>query len=287
MGTTCCTAGDVEQVEVETTHVIQGRNLQTPDDRIKKIASEMSINQVMILIKFQARVRGMLTRNRLKASPKYRDLFNQHRTVAEGTPLYKNDQVKAIWDKQGEFDYGPSPMNDDNLVEKREFKILKDMSKYEGQWLVGSKVRHGQGMLTWADGSIYEGWWSHDKANGHGRLIHYDGSMYLGSWANDKCHGKGVYIHLNGTQYDGDWKDNMQHGHGVETWPDGTVYDGQYKEGEKHGKGKFSWPDGSFFEGDFEDNKIQGHGIYTWADGRKFVGAWVNNKMDGEGVFTW
>lgn len=52
MGTTCCTAGDVQQVEVETTHHIGPKQTTTPDDRIKKIASEMSINQVMILIKF-------------------------------------------------------------------------------------------------------------------------------------------------------------------------------------------------------------------------------------------
>lgn len=90
MGTTCCTAGDVEKVEIETTHHINQKTV-TAEERIRSVAAEMTLKQVMLVIKFQARVRGMLTRNKLKASPKYRDLFGRHRAVKEGTPMYKND----------------------------------------------------------------------------------------------------------------------------------------------------------------------------------------------------
>ena len=56
-----------------------------------------------MLIKFQARVRGMLTRNKLKVSPKYRVLFSTHGKVKEGTPMYKNAAYNII------FKFHPTP----------------------------------------------------------------------------------------------------------------------------------------------------------------------------------
>ena len=43
------------------------------------------------------------------------------------------------------------------------------------------------------DGSIYEGWFSKDRAAGFGRLIHSDGYIYEGEWQNDKAEGNGTY----------------------------------------------------------------------------------------------
>lgn len=50
-------------------------------------------------------------------------------------------------------------------------------------------MRDGEGIQTWADGSLYEGYWKNDKANGRGRLIHADGDVYEGEWKDDKAHG--------------------------------------------------------------------------------------------------
>lgn len=94
------------------------------------------------------------------------------------------------------------------ILETRPEKILSDGVKYVGEWMSGTNIRAGKGMLIWPDGSVYEGWWKDNKANGRGRLIHVDGSMYQGGWMNDFCHGQGVYYHLNGTKYDGEWFEN-------------------------------------------------------------------------------
>ena len=64
------------------------------------------------------------------------------------------------------------------ILETRPFKILSDSVKYNGQWMVGTNIRAGTGVLTWPDGSTYEGWLKDNKANGKGRLIHADGSIY-------------------------------------------------------------------------------------------------------------
>ena len=46
------------------------------------------------------------------------------------------------------------------------------MCRYEGEWTEEDSKRHGKGIQVWPDGSVYEGYWKHDKASGRGRLIH-------------------------------------------------------------------------------------------------------------------
>jgi hypothetical protein len=38
--------------------------------------------------------------------------------------------------------------------------------------------------------------------------VHADGDVYEGEWTNDKAHGKGTYSHANGAYYNGDWVDD-------------------------------------------------------------------------------
>ena len=76
--------------------------------------------------------------------------------------------------------------------------MLNDNSTYEGEWNVETNMRHGRGIQIWQDGSIYEGYWVHDKANGRGRLIHGDGDIYEGMWKDDKASGYGQYTHTDG-----------------------------------------------------------------------------------------
>lgn len=155
--------------------------------------------------------------------------------MPQGEATYFNERVEEIKLQLGEFDYGQKQEMDKSLttmiLEKRPAKILEDGTKYTGQWMAGTNIRAGQGVLIWPDGSVYEGWWKDNKANSKGRLIHVDGSMYQGWWKDDSCHGTGVYYHLNGTKYDGEWHENEQHGMGLETWQDGTKYEGCYVHG--------------------------------------------------------
>lgn len=128
----------------------------------------------------------MLCRNKLRRTPKYVDLFNKRGPVAEGAPMYHNERVLRMREELGPFVYGENAAIDPKVkLEQRAPMILDDMSQYEGEWIVGTKVRTGKGVLTWPDGSIYEGWWSMNRANGRGRLIHVDGSFYDGDWLND------------------------------------------------------------------------------------------------------
>ena len=42
-------------------------------------------------------------------------------------------------------------------------------------------------------------------ANGYGRLVHAEGDVYEGEWTEDKANGFGVYTHFNGSRYEGQW----------------------------------------------------------------------------------
>lgn len=67
--------------------------------------------------------------------------------------------------------------------------VLENDVEYKGEWSKTTNLRHGRGIQTWGDGSLFEGYWQDDKANGRGRLIHADGEVYDGQWLDDMAHG--------------------------------------------------------------------------------------------------
>lgn len=87
---------------------------------------------------------------------------------------------------------------------RKEKVTLDNGAEYIGEWDDQGR-KDGQGMQTWVDGSLYEGYWTNDKANGRGRLIHADGDVYDGQWKDDKAHGIGSYAHTDGAKYEGEW----------------------------------------------------------------------------------
>ena len=54
--------------------------------------------------------------------------------------------------------------------------------------------KHGQGTLTYDDGSIYEGVFVKGKKEGKGKLIYSDGVVYTGDFLNDKIETSYFYV---------------------------------------------------------------------------------------------
>ncbi|KAL4444491.1 hypothetical protein ABPG74_016784 [Tetrahymena malaccensis] len=235
------------------------------------------------IVLIQAFLRGFLARrkaNQIKKR-KYNEKVNEQLTTYSSTILNFNSRNIAP------FFYGFDDQDDPNshLKEFRGSTELENGAIYFGEWI--GDVRYGKGIMTWQDGSKFEGYFKNSKANGRGRLVHANGEIYEGDWKDDKAHGYGVYTHLDGATYEGTWINDLQEGDGIERWPDGSVYEGKYKEGKKHGTGLFTWADGSSYEGDFKSNNIEGHGKYRWNDGKQYEGEWLENKRHGKGVFEW
>lgn len=107
----------------------------------------------------------------------------------------------------GEFAYSEN-RRDLGYVEEREETTLEDGSKYKGCWLRGMETRQGQGVMTWPDGSVYEGYWKDNKPDGKGRMVSSKGDIYDGQWLNGMASGQGKFTHRDGTVYEGFWKED-------------------------------------------------------------------------------
>ena len=91
-----------------------------------------------------------------------------------------------------------------------------------------------------ADKEVYVGEKKDDKRHGQGTLTFSDGSKYEGEFRDDKIHGKGTETYSDGSSYEGEFKDGKQDGKGTETYSDGRKYVGEWKDGYRTGKGTFS-----------------------------------------------
>jgi hypothetical protein len=65
----------------------------------------------------------------------------------------------------------------------------------------------GQGSMTNADGSKYEGSFEKCLAHGTGISIEVNGDIYEGEFLNGNKHGKGKYTDKSGFRW-GRWEDN-------------------------------------------------------------------------------
>ena len=62
-----------------------------------------------------------------------------------------------------------------------------------------------QGVLTWPDGTHYEGGVRNGEPHGNGVLTWPDGQRYEGGFRNGRPHGNGVLTWPDGQRYEGEW----------------------------------------------------------------------------------
>ncbi|CAH8616450.1 unnamed protein product [Heterobilharzia americana] len=118
---------------------------------------------------------------------------------------------------------------------RRYYALSKN--EYIGQFMLGE--RHGYGRMNYADGSIYEGDWSHNLQQGQGKYIGADGSKYTGGFIANKRNGAGC-LWSHAFAYWGYWRDNLYDGMGVLKIIDGTTYEGEFSSGKPNGQGKLT-----------------------------------------------
>lgn len=193
------------------------------------------------------------------------ELMTGYGTKAYGSGTYTGDLVRGVPHGQG--------------------KHVCDDYTYEGSWDNGNF--HGQGTLTWSNGSTYTGSFVKGQREGYGVIRWYTGNRYEGNWKNSKRHGKGVQYYNDGGKYEGNWKEDFFHGQGTFTWKDGAVYTGNWVEGERQGQGELVLADGARYKGEFYQSKQHGTGTYTWKDGTVYTGKWVEGERRGYGAMTW
>jgi hypothetical protein len=83
---------------------------------------------------------------------------------------------------------------------------------------------HGEGVQTYADGSVYEG-----------------------QWADGKPHGAGGLTRPNGVEDTDGPGERGEMRRALETVPDGSSYDGEFENDRRHGRGVWTLPDGGTY----------------------------------------
>jgi hypothetical protein len=73
--------------------------------------------------------------------------------------------------------------------------------KYKGRFK--DSLKHGDGVLSFEDGSLYSGEISHDFRAGHGVMDFVNGTKYEGIWLDDLYHGLGKLSYNTGQIYTG------------------------------------------------------------------------------------
>jgi len=81
---------------------------------------------------------------------------------------------------------------------------------------------NGHGTAVMPDGSKYVGEFEDARRHGQGEVTYKDGTWYKGQWVNDVPNGQGVRIMADGTQYSGEFKDGLMYGSGMMVMPDGS-----------------------------------------------------------------
>eukprot|EP01147_Barroeca_monosierra_P010132 gene10132-2298_t len=93
--------------------------------------------------------------------------------------------------------------------------------KYQGEWNAEGQ-RDGFGILTFADGARFVGYFQNGLCNGKGILTFPDNSKYEGDFENGKYNGYGIYQRADGMKFQGQFKGGQVDGSGLLTFPDGT-----------------------------------------------------------------
>ena len=166
-------------------------------------------------------------------------------------------------------------------------------------------MRH-YGLMTYVDGSTYQGQFCNNKKHGNGQFaIGLD--VYVGSFIDGVISGHGIYKYSNGDVYEGEWRDGHKYGMGTYKSSntiyeglfendnmhgygslissiDGTQYQGNFAAGEISGSGTMTFPNGDIYQGDFVCGKRQGRGrLISFEFGDVYEGEFMNNKMNGQG----
>lgn len=93
-------------------------------------------------------------------------------------------------------------------------------------------MKHGQGIMHYACGDVYEGSWANNSPNGVGSMIFNSGTTYAGNWENGRFNHYGVLKKNEGKpdyyKYEGMWSNGLREGKGrFETLTE--LYDGAWK----------------------------------------------------------
>jgi hypothetical protein len=161
-------------------------------------------------------------------------------------------------------------------------------------------MKHGNGIMNFANGDRYIGEFEQDVFHGQGTYsfapyiepftgFQIIGKRYEGGWKNGRMHGVGMYLLGNGDHYAGMFENGSYSGPGKlfvkkrEFGDDAyDKYDGIWKGGRPNGKMKIEYANGDRYEGMTYIGKFHGKGVMTYKnDLGQYDGDWLFGLCHG------
>lgn len=222
------------------------------------------------------------------------------------TGQWKEDQMSG----QGTYT-SPDNVRYTGTFEDNRFKAGEcTFSNTTGTYIVrykGFEIDHL--MITFPDGSSYDGATDGQFLSGTGTLRFANGDSYTGNFSNGTRTGHGVYSWSNGDVYNGTWSDDMMDGSGRYIYADGSCaqgefarnkfVDGSYSVVNDFGSYTFNIEDsepvqvkmvlasGTTYSGDMQDGKLTGSAQISYSNGDQYSGRVVDGYKSGQGSYTW
>jgi hypothetical protein len=159
------------------------------------------------------------------------------------------------------------------------------VSEHEFQILEGG-VKRTVKLVTFANGSVFEGEMKDGILHGKGYFRHPSGYSIKGTFEANKIKGTAEYV-SGSTSYIGEWMNSVPHGRGKETVIGCYTYDGDFYHGVKSGRGKWTIEGKGWYDGEVRDNCFCGRGNFCWNDGKMYIGLWRDGKRHGKGKVIW
>jgi hypothetical protein len=122
---------------------------------------------------------------------------------------------------------------------------------------------------------------SSGQRHGNGLHTFSNGSLYMGDQNMDERSGQGVFLFSQGEVLEGQWSNNQLHGVGTSTDKEGKIYYGQFIQSNRDGVGQIS-DHGAEFIGQFRVGKRNGVGMHRDGHKNKIVkGYYENGALHG------
>lgn len=120
-------------------------------------------------------------------------------------------------------------------------------------------LAHGPGRITWrVPGAAsydprtvhhaFDGELKNGRFHGEGRLSYRDGSFFAGKWDSGVLNGQAEQLDALGNRYEGMFVDGQPHGDGIYRAAEGWTYAGPFVDGLRHGQGTVVEPGGLTYE---------------------------------------
>ena len=166
---------------------------------------------------------------------------------------------------------------------------------YTGQW--SEEFKHGFGVQTYADGTVYKGQWSRNKRQGQGQYFYnltetvaettnIKGKRFsiVGIWVDDQLDYASVQASFpDGFTYVGGWSEGGMEGAGILRDLHGNmVFEGHSKDGKRHGSGIWYLPKSETSQIHGEAVSIEFHGNWEEDVRQTQGGKFVFNILDKE-----